>query len=96
MENEIPLNANKDTILVNFLRCTILDKNKEGDEEILYKNTWVTDLAISKDNILTLIKAGRCRWKNENECFNVMKNHGDCMKHNDGHGEKIWHIIFTC
>jgi len=87
-KNEIPLNANKDAILINFLRCTILGKNKKGEEEVFYKNSWVTDLPISEDNINTLVKAGRCRWKNENECFNVMKNHGYCMEHNYGHGEK--------
>jgi hypothetical protein len=86
--NDVPLNGNKDTIIVNFLRCTISGKNKKGEEEILYKNSWVTDLLISEDNIKTLVKAGRCRWKNENECFNVMKNHGYCMEHSYGHGQK--------
>jgi hypothetical protein len=85
--NDIPLNGNKDTINVNFLRCTISGKNKKGEEEILYKNSWVTDLLIAEENIKTLVKAGRCRWKNENECFNVMKNHGYCMEHNYGHGQ---------
>ena len=86
--NDMPLNGNKDTINVNFLRCTITGKNKNGEEEILYKNSWVTDLLISEDNIKTLVKAGRCRWKNENEIFNVMKNHGYCMEHNYGHGKE--------
>jgi hypothetical protein len=86
--NDVPLNGNKDTINVNFLRCMITGKNKKGELEILYKNSWVTDLLISEDNIKTLVKAGRCRWKNENELFNVMKNHGYCMEHNYGHGQK--------
>lgn len=86
--NDVPLNGNKDTIQVNFLRCTISGKNKQGEEEILYRNSWVTDLLISEENIKTLVKAGRCRWKNENELFNVMKNHGYCMEHNYGHGQK--------
>ena len=86
--NDVPVNGNKDTIQVNFLRCTIRGKNKKGKEEILYTNSWVTDLTISQENIKTLVKAGRCRWKNENELFNVMKNHGYCMEHNYGHGQK--------
>lgn len=86
--NDIPLNGNKDTINVNFLRCTITGKNKKDEEEILYKNSWVTDLPISEENVRTLVKAGRCRWKSENEIFNVMKNHGYCMEHNYGHGQK--------
>lgn len=86
--NDVPLNGGEETVKVNFLRCMITGKNKQGNEEILYRNSWVTDLVISKENIVTLIKAGRCRWKNENECFNVMKNHGYCMEHNYGHGQK--------
>ncbi len=37
---------------------------------------------------MTLVRAGRCRWKAENECFNVMKNQGYCMEHNYGHGKE--------
>lgn len=71
----------------NFLRCTITRKNKKDGDAVVFKNSWITDLVISEDNIKTLVKAGRCRWKNENELFNVMKNHGYCMEHNDGHGK---------
>lgn len=84
----VPLNGNKETINVNFLRCTIYTKNGKDEEIIAYRNSWVTDIKISKENIVTLVKAGRCRWKNENELFNVMKNHGYCMEHNYGHGQK--------
>lgn len=86
--NDVPLNASNDPIYVNFLRCTITRKNKKDEDEVVFKNSWVTDLWISENNIKTLVKAGRCRWKNENELFNVMKNHGYCMEHNYGHGQK--------
>lgn len=86
--NCIPLTGDKDPVTVNFLQCTIVGKNKKGDENVLYKNSWVTDISVSKENIETLVKAGRCRWKNENEVFNVMKNHGYCMERNYGHGKK--------
>lgn len=86
--NQVPLNGQKDSVMVNFLRCTIIGKNKKGKEEILYKNSWATDLQIEENNVKTLVKAGRCRWKNENECFNVMKNQGYCMEHNYGHGKQ--------
>lgn len=69
--------------------CTITQENKKNNlNEIVFKNSWVTDIDITQDNIKTLVKAGRCRWKNENECFNVMKNHGYCMEHSYGHGKK--------
>ena len=36
---------------------------------------WVTNRQISKENIVRLSKAGRKRWKIENEGFNNQKNH---------------------
>ncbi len=91
--NCVPLTGAKEPLTVNFLQCTIVGKNKKGEEYVLYKNSWVTDMAISKENIVTLVKAGRCRWKNENEVFNVMKNHGYYMERNYGHGQK--HLAFN-
>ncbi len=35
-----------------------------------------------------MTKAGRCRWKIENECFNTLKNQGYHLEHNYGHGNK--------
>lgn len=86
--NKVPLNGQTDAVIVNFFRCIITATNKKDQEEVVFKNNWVTDLAITEKNIETLVKAGRCRWKNENECFNVMKNQGYCMEHSYGHGEK--------
>lgn len=85
--NKVPLNGQKNAVTTNFLRCTITAKNKKGEEKISYVNSWVTDLEVSEKTIITLVKAGRCRWKNENEFFNVMKNHGYYMEHNYGHGQ---------
>jgi len=91
--NCVPLTGDKDSVFVNFLQCKVIGTNKKGDEEIVYRNSWVTDILISKENIETLVRAGRCRWKNENEVFNVMKNHGYCMERNYGHGDK--HLAFN-
>jgi len=35
-----------------------------------------------------MVKAGRCRWKIENEGFNTLKNQGYHIEHNFGHGKK--------
>ena len=86
--NNVPLNGQKDTVQVNFLRCHIFGEDKSGNEKIVYKNSWVTDISITDDTIIPLVRAGRCRWKSENEIFNVMKNHGYYMEHNYGHGKK--------
>ena len=86
--NKVPLNGNKNTIMTNFFRYTIRSIDEDGREKINYKNSWVTDLEITRMNIRTLVRAGRCRWKIENECFNTLKNQGYHIEHNYGHGEK--------
>ncbi len=87
--NDVPLNGKEKSISVNFFRCQLVGKkNKKSKEKVLYKNSWVSDLVITKDTICTMVKGARCRWKNENECFNVMKNHGYYMDRNYGHGKK--------
>lgn len=86
--NDVPLNGQVDSVKVNFLRCRVMKTDKSGEEKIAYKNSWVTDIDITQENITTLVNAGRCRWKNENEMFNVMKNHGYFMERNYGHGQK--------
>ncbi|MBW2635667.1 MAG: hypothetical protein JRE14_16440 [Deltaproteobacteria bacterium] len=81
--NDIPLNGSKDADNVNYFEYTIF----KGDK-VNYHNSWVTDIAISKDNIIQLVKGGRARWKIENEAFNTLKNQGYHLEHNFGHGEK--------
>ena len=81
--NKVPLSGRADSIEVNFFRCRIMK-----DEKITYQNSWVSDLEVGQETIKTFVRAGRCRWKAENECFNVMKNHGYCLDHSYGHGEK--------
>jgi hypothetical protein len=35
------------------------------------------------------MRAGRARWKVENETFNTLKNQGYHLEHNFGHGDKF-------
>ncbi|HXW85932.1 MAG TPA: hypothetical protein VEK38_01170 [Candidatus Bathyarchaeia archaeon] len=86
--NEVPLNGREDSVLVNFFRYRMTTQDDQGVEKIVYKSSWVTDIAISAENIKILVRTGRCRWKEENEIFNVMKNHGYYMDRNYGHGQK--------
>jgi hypothetical protein len=91
--NQVPLNGNKDTVLVNFFRYEMIDTNKKGEREVVYRNSWVTDFEVCSVNIVDLVKAGRCRWRIENECFNTLKNQGYCLEHNYGHGKQ--HLSFN-
>jgi murein DD-endopeptidase MepM/ murein hydrolase activator NlpD len=40
-----------------------------------------------------IVKAGRSRWKVENEGNNVLKNHGYNLEHNFGHGQN--HLLLS-
>jgi len=52
------------------------------------KWVWVTDLKVTRENVKELVRAGRARWKIENETFNTLKNQGYNFEHNFGHGYK--------
>jgi len=83
-QNDVPLNGNEKTINVNWFQYQF--KNAQG--EITKTHSWVTDIEINEDNVMAMTKAGRCRWKIENECFNTLKNQGYHIEHNYGHGDE--------
>lgn len=76
---------------VNFIECqeTLTWTDKKGIEHREKKTySWITDIWVDKDNVKTLAKGGRARWKIENETFNTLKNQGYYLEHNYGHGDK--------
>jgi len=81
--NDIPLNGTKDADNINYFEYTILKGSK-----VNYHNSWVTDITITQDNIVQMVKGGRARWKIENEAFNTLKNQGYHLEHNFGHGDR--------
>jgi hypothetical protein len=85
--NNVPLNGGENSINTNFFRYKIITKGKDGEEIISYKNNWITDMEINSENVQSLVRGGRCKWKIENECFNTLKNQGYHIEHNYGHGE---------
>lgn len=91
--NQVPLNGNKDTVMVNFFHYEMTAPDEKGEHEVVYRNSWVTDFQLTQENIVDLVKAGKCRWKVENECFNTLKNQGYAIEHNYGHGKK--HLSFN-
>ncbi len=74
---------------VFFYEKTELKTNKKT------KWMWVTDLEPKQDNMKELVKAGRSRWKIENETFNTLKNQGYEFEHNFGHGYKTLSNLFA-
>lgn len=85
---DVPLNGDKNSQMVNFFSVQVIE-NKNGNEKIIYSNSWITDMEVTNGNIEELVNLARARWKIENECFNNLKNRGYHLEHNFGHGEKL-------
>lgn len=84
--NNVPLNDANQNVLVNFIEYWEDTQTEDGIKRQHF--SWVTDIAITKDNAYTIMRGGRTRWKIENETFNTLKNQGYNYEHNFGHGEK--------
>ena len=80
---DVPLRDGKDALTVNWLEIEI----SKPSGKVTYRNSFVTDLAVSRKNVAAIAACGRARWKIENETFNVLKNNGYNLEHNFGHGK---------
>ena len=80
--NQIPLNASNEDLLVNLL---VYKQIKNGQTKYF---TWITNITLKEPWLLKIMRAGRARWKIENETFNTLKNQGYQFEHNFGHGYK--------
>lgn len=82
--NQVPLRDGEDALQVNWCELT----TRLPDGKIVYKNSFVTNFTISKNNVKPIVADGRARWKIENENNNVLKTKGYHLEHNFGHGKK--------
>ena len=82
--NQVPLRDGDDALDVNW--CEITTTLEDGS--IIYKNAFATRHPITTQNITEVVKAGRARWKIENENNNTLKTKGYHLEHNFGHGKK--------
>jgi len=57
--------------------------------------SWITDFALTQDNVEAIMRGGRARWKIENETFNTLKNQGYNFEHNYGHGEQNLSVVLA-
>lgn len=79
--NNTTLNSSS-TQRVNFLHY---EQEKKGK---ITRFSWVTSLPLHARCVEAVMRAGRARWKIENETFNTLKNQGYHFEHNYGHGYK--------
>lgn len=87
--NGAALNKSNQDLRINVLeyRCT----NSKGRKVTF---SWVTDITLSTANLMKVARAGRARWKIENETFNTLKNLGNNFEHNYGHGKEYLSSVF--
>ena len=81
--NGVPLNDTHFDLEVNFLE--MWETLPSGKTRHF---AWVTDIPLNADNLVTVMRGGRARWKIENETFNTLKNQGYHFEHNLGHGHQ--------
>src|SRR4030067_3803866 len=86
--NDLPLNKSRQDLRVNFLEYW----QNTGKGTLRF--SWISDFLITRETAYTLMRAGRARWKIENETFNTLKNQGYHMEHNYGLGKKHLSSVF--
>lgn len=87
--NRVAINGSHPDVLVNVLEYY------EVTGEVQKRFCWVTDIPLSVDNVYKIMRAGRARWKIENETFNTLKNQGYHLEHNYGLGKQYLSMVFV-
>ena len=90
--NGVPLRDSADALPVNWLEVTIT--NEEGKR--IFKNAYITDHRLTRENVPSVAEAGRTRWKIENEHNNTLKTKGYHLEHNYGHGKQNLSELLFC
>ena len=82
--------------IMNVFEYEYESRNKEGKRRTI-RFQWITNIELTKRNLEEMIKAGRGRWKIENEGFNNQKNGLYRIEHlNSRNGNAMKnHYLFT-
>jgi hypothetical protein len=82
--SEVPLRDGDDALMVNWCELT----TTRHDGKVTYHNAFATNHRITAANVVQIVRAGRTRWKVENENNNTLKTKGYHLTHNFGHGKQ--------
>ena len=88
--NDESINGSNLSVKVNFVYC-----EQSSSQGKLTTFSWVTSLFLTSDTVVSIMKAGRARWKIENETCNTLKNQGYRFAHNYGHGQENLSCVFA-
>ncbi|MCB9026889.1 MAG: hypothetical protein H6625_11260 [Bdellovibrionaceae bacterium] len=78
--NKLPIKQDQkadDFTFVNLLEYSVTDTNSN----VLYYNTWMTDIYLHENNVKEVAAGGRARFKIENVTFNEQKTKGCFIEH---------------
>jgi hypothetical protein len=81
--NDLCLCESAVDVSVNYLLYEQTDKHGK-----VTRWTWITNIPLNARSVEPVMRAGRARWKIENETFNTLKNQGYNFEHNYGHGKQ--------
>jgi len=81
--NDLCLCESAIDVSVNYLLYEQTDKQGK-----VTRWTWITNIPLHARSVEAVMRAGRARWKIENETFNTLKNQGYNFEHNYGHGKQ--------
>jgi hypothetical protein len=87
--NGLALNKSHPDLLVNMLEYWQVDAL---GKELYF--SWVTDRLLTSNDVYQIMRAGRARWRIENETFNTLKNQGYNLGHNYGLGKDHLSAVF--
>ena len=94
--NNVSLNESNRELKVNFLEYhETKPGTKKKPESRTTRFSWVTDIQLNRNNLMKVMRAGRARWRIENETFNTLKNQGYHFEHNFGHGNSNLSSVFA-
>jgi hypothetical protein len=82
--NDLPLRDADDALLINWCELTTTDDTGK----VVYRNAFATTFKLDEETVIEVVKAGRSRWKIENENNNTLKTKGYHFEHNFGHGKQ--------
>lgn len=83
--NGVGLKDGERALKLNWVELSITDPRGKLQLHLAF----ITSYLIDDANVESLVEAGRCRWKIENEDFNTLKTKGYHFEHNFGHGKRF-------
>ena len=82
--NGVRLRNEDDSVNVNWVEAILADE----DGKQRFRIAFITSHLVTDKNVEEVVRAGRTRWKIENEDINTLKTKGYHIEHNFGHGKQ--------